>query len=644
MWSSYAIRYIKANRITSVFLAGISFLSAVLLSLTSGVFYNLWTDRVHRQILKTGDAPSVAEPIVIAYIVILIMVCASLTAMIHNAFEVSMNSRLHQLGILKSVGATPGQIRSMLLQEVLILCTIPAAAGVLTGFGLCYGFLQLIISVTAPVRKYDVIFQYHWGIGIASFALSMITVLLSAWIPARHISRLTSLEAIHSGADTVPGGMRHFPVISRVFGIYGELARKSLYARRKSLRTSTVSLMFSFLAFISFLNLEAISGLSTQQTYYERFRDVWDIMFTAEYGPERNQELLADIRGMEGVENCIAYQRFMAGADISREMLNDGLLGSGTEIPDKNVDRNEDGDYVFRTPVYVLDDASFQAYCTAQGITGETQAVVVNKIWDSAHSDRIHRTYLPLLDDSGSLSLNLVNVDLAGMPTVPVTVSSYSDAFPAIREDFIQYSLTLIISREMYQDMADSFPGVQVHYNIKAASGQAIPAIQNTLSTRLSEEELYTLQSRPEQESSEASMRNGLKIVIGALAGLLACIGITNIFSSVLGQIHQRRKEFARYLSAGLSPKGMRKILLMETLILSLNPLILSLVINVPITVFALHSACLPAKEFLQNAPVIPTLLFAAFVLLTVGLAYYLGGRYICRGNMVDVLKDETMV
>ena len=42
------------------------------------------------------------------YLIVLIMVCASLILIIHNSFAVSMNARIHQFGIFSSVGATPG--------------------------------------------------------------------------------------------------------------------------------------------------------------------------------------------------------------------------------------------------------------------------------------------------------------------------------------------------------------------------------------------------------------------------------------------------------------------------------------------------------------------------------------------------------
>lgn len=64
------------------------------------------------------------------YLGFLTVVCLSLAMMIHSAFAVTMESRLQQLGIMKSVGAAPAQIRTVLLQEAMALCLFPILAGI----------------------------------------------------------------------------------------------------------------------------------------------------------------------------------------------------------------------------------------------------------------------------------------------------------------------------------------------------------------------------------------------------------------------------------------------------------------------------------------------------------------------------------
>src|SRR5690606_4308627 len=125
------------------------------------------------------------------------------------------------------------------------------------------------------------------------------------------------------------------------------------------------------------------------------------------------------------------------------------------------------------------------------------------------------------------------------------------------------------------------------------------------------------------------AMRNAVKFVIGALAVMLASIGLANVFSNTLGQIHQRKREFARYLSVGISPAGLRKILMMEAIIITLRPILLSLFINVPVVLLALNTASIALSDYAQHMPLLATVLFMFFIALFVGIAYLLGAKSI---------------
>ena len=199
MWKAFSVRYIRENRVASALLAGAAFLSSLLLSLLYSIAYNLWMDDFKQQQAAAEAAASPPGALMILYAMVLFLVCAALIALLHNAFAVSMGSRMHQLGILKSVGATPGQIRSFLLQEVLVLCVFPILAGTGTGVGLCAVFVRRIIAMGREMElniQYDVAFEYHVLVFLISLGTAFLTVLFSAWIPARKLGRMSPMEAI----------------------------------------------------------------------------------------------------------------------------------------------------------------------------------------------------------------------------------------------------------------------------------------------------------------------------------------------------------------------------------------------------------------------------------------------------------------
>lgn len=71
------------------------------------------------------------------------LACFSLIMIIHNSFAVSMNARIHQFGIFSSIGATPGQIRTCLMQEAAVLCAAPVMVGILLGIALSLSLIHI---------------------------------------------------------------------------------------------------------------------------------------------------------------------------------------------------------------------------------------------------------------------------------------------------------------------------------------------------------------------------------------------------------------------------------------------------------------------------------------------------------------------
>ena len=125
---------------------------------------------------------------------------------------------------------------------------------------------------------------------------------------------------------------------------------------------------------------------------------------------------------------------------------------------------------------------------------------------------------------------------------------------------------------------------------------------------------------------------------------MLAAIGAANVFSNTLGFVRQRKREFAQYMSIGLTPKGMWKILGIEALAVAGKPLLITLPCTVAFVQYALWASCLDPLVFWAQAPVVPILIFAAAVVLFVALAYYIGGRLLLQCDLSEVLRNDALV
>ena len=156
----------------------------------------------------------------------------------------------------------------------------------------------------------------------------------------------------------------------------------------------------------------------------------------------------------------------------------------------------------------------------------------------------------------------------------------------------------------------------------------------------------YTLEieNRVQEKIDNDTMINGYQLVIGALCALLAVIGIANVFSNTLGFIRQRKREFARYMSVGMSPESMRKMFTIEALVIAGKPILITLPITILFAGFMITASFLNPAEFLAVAPILPILLFVVTIFVFVALAYYFGGKQILKCNLVEALQNDYMV
>lgn len=125
---------------------------------------------------------------------------------------------------------------------------------------------------------------------------------------------------------------------------------------------------------------------------------------------------------------------------------------------------------------------------------------------------------------------------------------------------------------------------------------------------------------------------------------LLAMIGIGNVFSNTLGFVRQRKREFARYMSVGMTPQEIRKMFCIEALVIAGRPVLITIPLTIVFVGFMLHASYLEVGTFLAEAPFVPIAVFLLGIWGTVALAYYLGWRNIRKINLAEILRDDTMM
>ena len=130
---------------------------------------------------------------------------------------------------------------------------------------------------------------------------------------------------------------------------------------------------------------------------------------------------------------------------------------------------------------------------------------------------------------------------------------------------------------------------------------------------------------------------------MSAVCGLLVCIGISNVFANTLGYIYQRKREFARYQSIGITQGGIAKMLCVEAFIVGVKPILISIPFNILFVLFAVNQSEISMSEFVNKMPITLMCTFAIVIMIVVGISYFIGGRQPQNYSIADALKDDTL-
>jgi putative ABC transport system permease protein len=132
--------------------------------------------------------------------------------LVYNVLSVSVAERRHEIGILRSLGATRSQVCALFLGEAALLGLMGAVLGLPLGIGLAQiglgPMLRVFSELFVPVRTTSVALGAD-TLTIAA-ASGVLTALLAAWIPARKAAKEQPANAVRRNPP--PNDLAHLVV------------------------------------------------------------------------------------------------------------------------------------------------------------------------------------------------------------------------------------------------------------------------------------------------------------------------------------------------------------------------------------------------------------------------------------------------
>lgn len=293
----------------------------------------------------------------LAFVIILIMV--STIAVIYNAFNISVLERISQFGLLRSVGATPDQIRGIVLKEAFILSVIGIPIGLFSGvlaMKIVFYIISLLKFDSALFNSLEVIISPI--VFLISTIVGLITVFLSAIGPARSAGKVSPLEAVRNTGSFKKESfdkIKKSGFIRKILGIEGEIAYKNLRRNRKRFWITVFSMVISISLFITFSTFSdfmfKIGVVESEDTgdFIIRGRKV-----------EETQNIYKELKDIKDVNKVYKVRRMSGDALISEDKVSKKIVEIQPEnFADKFANKENGLVKINDVNIYTIGDENF---------------------------------------------------------------------------------------------------------------------------------------------------------------------------------------------------------------------------------------------------------------------------------------------
>ena len=575
---------------------------------------------------------------------------------IRGAFGIAAKQKIHQLGILKSVGAGPKQIGRTVIYEACILSVIPILLSMVLGYLFSFGVLSAYSGMTSEVFGSRMEVHFSPAAALMAAVLSFVAVLLAAHGPAKQVAKILPIEAVRGEQYSIAiKKAKSHPILAKHFGFLGEIAANSVNAGRKLYHTCMVTLSLCMLLAFGFLAVFTASDISNAQA---ENMNHFDVNITLGTGERIDDALLAELKAMQGVQEISVYARancavWLSGSDQSAEFLQAG----GFDAADGYI-VERDGRYRVTCVLVGMEQDAYESVLREAGAESlpESSAIIVNSVAKNpgARDYEAMQETIPYLNFQQGQQLELTEKysdSAQGDYEFIVNVAAVLPSMPEIGLDPSFYTLPVIVPMEEYYSIIGNFCDEMEVYNYRNYVNFVAPfgcdeeiqgEAEKVCSAWLGSSD-FTTSSKTERMRNRGRMTGATMFVVCSIAALFGIVGISSVLSAILNSLGQRRKEFAMLRSVGVGEKGIRRLLGMEGFLLSVRPILIGLPLLVIICVAQCYMMGVSVLEFLYAFPVWVLVVYIILVLLVINGIYTLASKKIRDDAIVEAIKDDTV-
>jgi putative ABC transport system permease protein len=248
--------------------------------------------------------------------------------MIFNTFNISVAERVRQFGLLRCIGASRSQIKSLVRREGLYITLRAIPLGVIAGMLIALCCSALLKFYNSNLFHDMPLFQFSiWGI-VAGVVIGFLTVFIASLLPARKASNISPITAMSGNAEIrmmkkQAGSLTKLFPIEIAMGINNAIAKKRTLILMSSSIAISIMLFLGFQVFVDFMH----TNLKTTKPYTP------DISLVST--PGIDAELHRKLTALDGINKTYGRMFDHVDASFDASRLTDFYKESMGGIPTK---------------------------------------------------------------------------------------------------------------------------------------------------------------------------------------------------------------------------------------------------------------------------------------------------------------------
>ena len=582
--------------------------------------------------------------------ILLALIMTGSVFMIYNAFHISLNERTHEFGILMSAGATGRQLRGSVVFEGMCIGCIGIPPGMLLAIPGIALLLSLVAKNFSNILYSGATLQLKISIPALAFsaALSLITILISAYIPAKRAAGMPVMACIRQTRDIKADGksLRAPRWAARLCGLEGTLAFKSFRRNRGRYRSVILSLTFSVVLFVvsSYFKTCFVS-LSDQARVITDF----DISFSA---PDMEATELAQLcqrlQAAPGVAHASCRTRLECTANVSGDLLSDAFWQAAGRQPTA-------GTTGLTANVLILSDSFYRQLVEGLGLSPEEYAgaggklLAVGKMEAAGYaqgpddlqdlfvSPSLEATLFPHDSEGQDLSQGLqlsLGVATFVPPDAPAVTGKPTET-PYYFEILAPWSMR---GRFLPEGAAHDGEGIAIR---SPAPGQTTAALKEMLAG-LGIPGGYTLYNFHAMLEENRNMLFIVNLFTLVFVAMIALIAVANVFNTISTNIRLRRRELAMLRSVGMTERSFNRMMRLECALYGLRTLLYGIPLSLILSWLIYFGLTCQETDAFPFSPPWGSLIISicgVFLVIFVTMLYATGR--LRRENIIDALRDE---